>query len=193
MTIKHSTQKGAALFVALVFLVVITLISITAMRSSTLELLMATNEQGQRIALESVQSASTAVINSNNITIGSKGEVSCFGFGYDPVNTTDALLVKLVEGVVNDQNECNNGTAMVEGTGYGTDTFIATTMQGFGNCPPSVQTSVKTTGQTSLYVQESQNGTGAGSCKFFTLDGIHDAIAKKGGRSETLEGFILGP
>lgn len=57
-----SRQNGAALLVALSFLVVITLISLTAMRSTTTELRLASNNE-ERIAAEQVaQSAIDSII-----------------------------------------------------------------------------------------------------------------------------------
>jgi type IV pilus assembly protein PilX len=56
-------QNGAALLVALSFLVVITLISVAAMRSSTTELRLASNHEASVAALEVAQSAIDAALN----------------------------------------------------------------------------------------------------------------------------------
>jgi hypothetical protein len=58
----QSSQRGAALVTGLVLLVVITLLTITAMRASTLELRMASNEQERTGAFESAQSTVEAVL-----------------------------------------------------------------------------------------------------------------------------------
>jgi len=52
-----SKQNGAALLVALSFLVVITMISVAAMRSSTTELRLASNNEARIAALQVAQSA----------------------------------------------------------------------------------------------------------------------------------------
>ena len=65
-TAQISKQNGAALLVALSFLVVITLISLTAMRSTTTELRLAINNE-ERVAAEQVaQSAIDAVVSDPN-------------------------------------------------------------------------------------------------------------------------------
>ena len=68
-SIKKS-QQGAALLVALSFLVVVTLISLTAMRSSTTELRLATNNE-ERVSAEQVaQSAvDSAISNPANLIV----------------------------------------------------------------------------------------------------------------------------
>ena len=66
----NQKQQGAALLVALSFLVVVTLISLTAMRSSTTELRLASNNE-ERISAEQVaQSAiDSAISNPANLIV----------------------------------------------------------------------------------------------------------------------------
>jgi len=65
-----SKQHGAALLVALSFLVVITLISLTAMRSTTTELRLASNNEERVAAEQLAQSAVDAVMsNPNNFVV----------------------------------------------------------------------------------------------------------------------------
>jgi Tfp pilus assembly protein PilX len=69
-----SKQHGAALLVALSFLVVITLISLTAMRSTTTELRLASNNEERVAAEQLAQSAVDSVMsNPNNVVTGVEG------------------------------------------------------------------------------------------------------------------------
>lgn len=54
-TTQLTKQNGAALIIALVFLVAITLLGLTSIRSSTMELRMAVNEETRITALEQAQ------------------------------------------------------------------------------------------------------------------------------------------
>ena len=77
MTLLQKTQSGAALLVALLFLVVITLISVTAMRSTTTELRLASNNE-ERVAAEQVaQSAVDSVMSDPNnfVVTGTEGTI----------------------------------------------------------------------------------------------------------------------
>lgn len=67
---SNNKQQGAALLVALAFLVVVTLISLTSMRSSTTELRLASNNE-ERISAEQVaQSAvDSAISNPTNLVV----------------------------------------------------------------------------------------------------------------------------
>lgn len=67
---NHYKQQGAALLVALSFLIVVTLISLTSMRSSTTELRLASNNE-ERISAEQVaQSAvDSAISNPANLIV----------------------------------------------------------------------------------------------------------------------------
>lgn len=168
-------QNGAALFIALIFLVIITLIGVTALRTSTLELLMAGNEQERRIALDAVESASTVVAASDKIKLGASGEITCFGFDYNPV---DASLI-------DNGQTCKHKENIPAGNSYGQDTFVQVTVKGFDNCPPAMASSAR--GNTSLYHSE---GSRSGTCIYFTLEGLHDTVARRGARAETREGFI---
>ena len=74
-------QLGAALFTALMFLVVLTLISLAAMRSSTLEMRMATNDESRLTAFQRTQAVVDATIGeTDNIkVIGEVGRRTCTG------------------------------------------------------------------------------------------------------------------
>lgn len=84
-------QAGAALFTALIFLIVITLLSLSAMRSSTLELRMASNQEAKLGAFQRVQAIVDAtVIEPNNTQVfGDEGRRNCTGVDAD--DTPDGL------------------------------------------------------------------------------------------------------
>lgn len=88
--IRHSTtarqQRGAALMAALIFMIVISLLSITSMRASRTELRMAANtearvnaQQTAQAFLEAVAStaSSTPVIGTAGYTICTVGQAGC--------------------------------------------------------------------------------------------------------------------
>lgn len=74
---KH--QHGAALFTALMFLIIITMLSLSAMRSSVLELRMASNQELKNTAFQRAQAIVDATIadSSNMPTLGAVGAMNC--------------------------------------------------------------------------------------------------------------------
>jgi hypothetical protein len=168
-----SHRKGAALFTALMFLVILTLISITSMHTSTMELQMARNEQERRVAANSAQSAADLVVHSNRIRIGAVGDITCFGFGVTPADTTPS------------GDTCDSKETMPSGAGFGSDNTVVVTMIGSGTCPPSIASSAR--GSSSIRISGSSS---TGSCAYFTLESLFDATAQQGGRTETMEGFV---
>lgn len=78
---SHRSQRGAALFTALMFLIVLTLISLAAMRSSTIELRMATNDEARMTAFQRTQAVIDATIaDTNNVQVlGDVGRRVCTG------------------------------------------------------------------------------------------------------------------
>ena len=77
----RSMQRGAALFTALMFLIVLTLISLAAMRSSTLEMRMAANDEERLTAFQRTQAVVDATIGviDNIQVIGDVGRRVCTG------------------------------------------------------------------------------------------------------------------
>lgn len=73
-----ASQNGVALLMALMFLVVITLIALSTMRSSTLELKMAGNEQFRTQAVQSAQTAIDKVTRTDNFPVITQGFTVCF-------------------------------------------------------------------------------------------------------------------
>ncbi len=78
---RRRSQQGAALFTALMFLVVLTLISLAAMRSSTLEMRMATNDEARLTAFQRTQAIVDATVaETDNVkVIGAVGRRTCTG------------------------------------------------------------------------------------------------------------------
>lgn len=170
MNSPHTSQHGFALLVALIFLVILTLLSVTAMRTSTMELNMATNEQEQRLGFDSAQSAIDAVLASNQLTVTSPGAVYCYGFGATP----------------NCGGTASN-TNLLTNAGAGTDNFVRATLDSIGSCPRSIATSAR--GASSLRTT-STGGGATGNCAYFSVQSVYDATAKRGGRVETQQGYV---
>jgi len=75
---KHSTQRGAALAVSLIFLLVLTMLAVSGMSSATLELMMAGNEQYRQSAFQAAETGiadtvSTGVFNPSAATVQRTG------------------------------------------------------------------------------------------------------------------------
>lgn len=72
-------QHGAALFMALMFLIIITMLSLSAMRSSVMELRMATNSESEINATQRAQAVIDATVADPNNTpvVGAVGETTC--------------------------------------------------------------------------------------------------------------------
>lgn len=166
-------QRGAALFTALVFLIILTLISITAMRSSTMELRMANNEQEHRLSLQSTQSANDAVLDSNSISISGTGDIYCYGFGYTP------------DCVATGSEQVRN-TDLGTSAGVDSDNFVRVTIHDSAPCPRSL--SITDKGDDSFH--DTGEGGTVGNCAFFSLESLYDKTDKRGGRAETREGYI---
>jgi len=166
----HASQGGFALLIALIFLIILTLLSVTAMRSSTMELRMATNEQEQRIGFDSTQSAVDAVLTANQLIVSSPGDVNCFGFGAAPN----------CPGAINNKDLTANAGASI-------DNMVRTTLDTIGPCPRSISSSAR--GATSLRTTSTGSGV-SGNCAYFSVESTYDATAKRGGRVETQQGYV---
>lgn len=98
-----NSQRGVALAFALMMLVIITVIGVTAMRSSIFELGMARNEEARLAALEKAQSIvdATMTMSSNLLVAGSVGETNCTsGYEYpDDNDPCDSYTVTLDDGL----------------------------------------------------------------------------------------------
>lgn len=159
---------------ALIFLVILTLISVTAMRSSTLELRMAGNEQEHRRALQSTQSAINGVMNQASIQVTDVGVTSCYKFA-------DATDPTQVAGCTS-----ANTQTLTSGPGYDAPNVVAATLDAIASCPRTIANSAR--GQGSL--RTSNAGTSTGNCAYFTMTSSYDDTAARGGAAETAEGVI---
>jgi len=90
-TTLHTRQRGAALFTALMFLIILTLISLAAMRTSTLELRMASNQESKLTAFQTTQAITDATIaETDNVKVfGEVGRRICTGADAD--DTPDGI------------------------------------------------------------------------------------------------------
>lgn len=77
----HDHQEGAALITALIFLVLITMLSLSSMRSSMLEMRQAQNDEIRIAAFEGAQAVIDAVLDSptNMPVVGGIGYTICSG------------------------------------------------------------------------------------------------------------------
>lgn len=78
--LRRARQRGAALFTALIFLVVISLIALSSLGTSLLELRMSSNEEFAMNAFQSAQAAIDNVIVNNEanfVIAGSVGHKNC--------------------------------------------------------------------------------------------------------------------
>ncbi|MDX1454725.1 MAG: PilX N-terminal domain-containing pilus assembly protein [Gammaproteobacteria bacterium] len=104
----RNRQSGAALFMALIFLIIITLISLSAMRSSIIELRMANNDEMNAQAAQKAQAIIDATIanTSNTPVIGGVGETTCL------VNSAEACTrysIILEDQATTFQNDIDEG------------------------------------------------------------------------------------
>lgn len=93
-------QRGAALFMALMFLIIITMLSLAAMRSSIMELRMAGNAESQVNAVQRAQAIIDATVAEpdNTPVIGGAGDTTCLstasGCTRHSITFDDAQLLK---------------------------------------------------------------------------------------------------
>ena len=87
-------QRGAALITALIFLIIITMLSLSSMRSSTMELRQATNDEIRTTAFQNAQALVDAVLDTPSAmpVIGGVGYRTCSAdFGSDCIIKTMSL------------------------------------------------------------------------------------------------------
>lgn len=187
-----NAEQGSALIVALVLLVVITLISITAMQTSTMELRMAGNVQEYRIGLDSVESATDAVIHSSNLVIERDNATSCFFFGNsgedEEGNPLEPSLLARISAFQNNNN-CDAINTLVAGGGVSTtanNNTVLVTVEGTGGCPPGMATSL--TLQRHNVIDTGQGSTG--SCAYLSAVSRYDRTENMGSRVEIEQGLM---
>lgn len=95
MKIKYNRQRGAALFTALMFLIIITMLSLAAMRSSVLALHMASNQELKNTAFQRAQAVvDSALADSGNMpTLGQVDATNCLAGDTDPDCTTKGVVL----------------------------------------------------------------------------------------------------
>lgn len=105
-------ESGAALVTALVFLAVISLLSASSMRSSTIGVRMATNEESRAVATQTAGALTEAVVASPSSTpvIGGAGFSNCTAGEAG----CDRYLVDVPDGYLADHVADGNLTARVE-------------------------------------------------------------------------------
>lgn len=108
-------ERGAALITALIFLVVITMLSLTSMRSSMMELRMATNDEARVSAFQSAQSVVDATFadSSNTPVVGNVGYRNCTA----TVAGCDAYDIALADGIFATEVANGDVTVVVERLG----------------------------------------------------------------------------
>jgi Tfp pilus assembly protein PilX len=96
-------QKGAILVIALIFLVAITLLTISSMRSSRIGLYMAQNDESRIAGIQTAQALSDAIVANPGSTpvIGKTGYTACTagesGCNRNNVTVDDDLLVGKID------------------------------------------------------------------------------------------------
>lgn len=100
--IANRNESGAILIIALIFLVAITLLTISAMRSSRIGLLMAQNDESRMSAIQSAQALSDAIVANPGSTpvVGTTGYIACTagesGCNRSDLTIDDAILADKV-------------------------------------------------------------------------------------------------
>lgn len=115
-------QRGAALFIALIMLVALTLVTLASLNTSLLQLRMSANEESRTFAFQSAQSAIDDVINIDYIArqptttdqtkqyfaiTGSVGYTRCTPnwLGGGPCNTSTMTLTSPMDGTTSGPNQ----------------------------------------------------------------------------------------
>jgi Tfp pilus assembly protein PilX len=113
--ISRQKQGGAILIIALMFLVAMTLFTISSMRSSNIELFMAQNEESRVAAEQAAQALADAIVASPASTpvVGDTGYIACTA-GQTGCNRTD---LPVTDPTLASQVAANHIQARVERTG----------------------------------------------------------------------------
>lgn len=108
-------QNGAILVIALMFLVAITLLTVSSMRSSKIGLLMAQNEESRIAAVQAAQALADAIVANPASTpvVGTTGYTACTVGQY----SCDRTDLPVNNGVLNAAVAANHISARVERTG----------------------------------------------------------------------------
>lgn len=168
------TQSGAALFTALIFLIIITMLSLAAMRASVLELRMASNQELKNTAFQRAQAVLDATVGntSNMPSLATVGATNCMTS--DPKNADSTVCT--TKGVVLDGAYLSGYTeyfnsGLADGEVYSRVTRLGPLVQ---PAPRSIGTSA------SLY-----------SVASYQVDATYDLSQIGQGRAQIREGIML--
>lgn len=174
-----TAQRGAALFTALIFLIIITMLSLTAMRSSMLELRMASNQELRNTAFQRAQAIVDATIgdSANMPSLGAVGATNCMTS--DPfVSATDddGEPICHTSGVKFDMNYLSGYTDLFDSKLENGEVFARVTRLAplEKPAPRAIGTSASTY-----------------SVATYQVDGTYDLSAIGQGRSQIREGVLL--
>lgn len=160
-------QSGVVLVVALVLLVAITLLSLAGMSTTTLELLMATNQQARTNAFQQAEAGIDAVAGNldNFNVVGAVGAQRCTtDFHHDRYyNATDEVTCGSSDLVVPSEYDLTYSRAAV------------------GRLPPRLQAAPR-------FIETSAEKLKVAT---FKVDSRHDARNARGGRAEHNQGMIV--
>jgi hypothetical protein len=99
----EQNQRGAILIIALMFLVAITLLTVSSMRSSKIGLLMAQNEESRIAAVQAAQALADAIVANPASTpvVGTTGFIACtagqYGCNRNDLPVNNAILSDAVD------------------------------------------------------------------------------------------------
>lgn len=161
----HRKQQGAALLTALAFLIIITLLSINAIRTSTLELTMASNEQASTEAVQSAQSAIDALIAPINFPV-TPHYVGCYNY------TSGA----------SDASEC---------TAFDTLPDTVTTLPHPPVTAATNKVRIRLESDGSFICRACESSASLFDGAVFTIESRYDNTSNRGGRAEIDEGFLM--
>lgn len=160
-------ERGAALLTALAFLIIITLLSINAIRTSTLELTMAGNEQTSAEALQSAQSAIDALITPASFPV-TPSYVGCYNY---TDGTTEAA-------------DCTPGAFHT----------LPAAITGLSHAPVSNNTNkvkIRLDSDGSFVCRACESSASLFDGAVFTIESKYDNTDNRGGRAEIDEGFLM--
>lgn len=173
-TLSSNRQNGAALFTALMFLIIITMLSLAAMRSSVIELRMASNQELKNTAFQRAQAVVDATIgdSTNMPTLADVGATNCMA---SEPSAGDASVCDAT-GVDLDDNYLGTMTAYFDGSTENGEVYARVMRLGplEKSAPRSIGTSA------AVY-----------SVATYQVDGVYDLSEIGQGKAQIREGLML--
>lgn len=160
------TQQGVALAVALVVLVGVTVVSLSSLTVSLLEVRMAENEEARMIAFQKAQAGVDAVgaALGNIVVTGAPGQTNCTG------NTTTSALPDPLP-----PQGCNTTTLTLP-TGFdGRHAALTERLEPELQCPPAAM----------------ETSCAGFSVANFAIESRYDNTQRRGGRSTIFQGLLV--